>query len=400
MCRIYLDNAATSYPKPRAVTEAMMHFAYNCGASPGRGAYAESRFASTELEGCRKKINSLINGTDPAHIIFTLNTTDALNLAIYGIYLGHKKRKPSERLHVVTTVMDHNSVLRPYHALQNMGVDVTFVDGDPKTGLVDPFDVAAALTPRTCLAAVIHGSNVTGTVQDIAAIGDCCRKRHVPLLVDAAQTIGHQPIDVQAMNIDLLAFPGHKGLLGPLGTGGLYIRPGLESCMESVRQGGTGSISETPHQPTALPDKFECGSHNTIGIVGLATAVQWIQDQTPAALWQHESQLIEQILDGLHRLDEVLLLGPQGLKDRCGVFSIVVRDQTPLQIAQKLETDHGVLTRSGLHCAPFAHQLIGSAGDAGATRLSLGPFLSPEDIDHALHAISEVCRSPKVAATV
>jgi cysteine desulfurase family protein len=398
MSRIYFDNAATSYPKPPAVTDAIVHFSKMCGASPGRGAYAESRLASSELERCRNNINTLINGENPKHVIFTLNTTDALNLAIYGIYQSHLKSTSSRRLHMVSTVMDHNSVLRPFHALKDQGVDVTFVEGNPQSGLVDPDKFAAALTPQTCLAAVIHGSNVTGTVQNIAAIGDRCRSRQVPLLVDAAQTIGHQPIDVQAMGIDLLAFPGHKGLLGPLGTGGLYIRPGVEPFLEPYRQGGTGSASEAPYQPMALPDKFECGSHNTLGLIGLSEAITWIRKETLTALWRQECIQIEQMLNGLRKLDDVQLLGPQGLENRCGVFSIMVNNFTPQEVSEKLEQDHGVLTRSGLHCAPFAHQQMGSSCHNGATRLSLGPFLTTDNIEHALHAISEISRTTSVVA--
>ncbi len=400
MPRIYLDNAATSYPKPPGVTDAMVRFANSCGASPGRGSYSESQVAASELERCRLQLNQLINGKNPNHIIFTLNTTDALNLAIYGIYLSQQKLDSSRRLHMVTTAMDHNSVLRPFHALRDFGVDVTFITGDPETGLVDPDVFAAAITSETCLAAVIHGSNVTGTVQDIAAIADRCRSKQVPLLVDAAQTIGHLPIDVEAMGIDLMAFPGHKGLLGPLGTGGLYIRPGLEGLLEPMRQGGTGSISEHPYQPTEMPDKFECGSHNTIGLIGLSEAVTWILDQTIESLWTHERQLIGQMIAGLSELNGVHLLGPKGIDNRCGVFSIVVPRHAPSLVSEMLERDHGILTRSGLHCAPFAHQLIGSSTSSGATRLSLGPFLSNKDVDYAINAIAEVSRPPRVVATV
>jgi cysteine desulfurase / selenocysteine lyase len=304
--RLYFDNAATSFPKPPEVAAAMIRYATELGASPGRGAYRESIEAGRLVQQCRARLNTLINGQSPSHVVFTLNCTDAINLAIKGMARFHRRRR--EPMHVVTTWMDHNSILRPLHALAEEGVTQTRLACDPATGLVDPKHVAAAIRADTRLVAVIHGSNVSGTLQPIEAIGAICRARNVPLLVDAAQTIGHLPLDVQRMHIDLLAFPGHKGLLGPLGTGGLYIRPGLEQRIDSVREGGTGSVSERDTQPLELPDKYESGSANAVGIIGLSEGVKWILDRGVDSLWAHEQRLMQVMLDGL---------GPAAAASRC-----------------------------------------------------------------------------------
>ncbi len=383
-----MDNAATSFPKPPGVLQAMTRFARELGASPGRGAYAEAREAGRLLFQCRQRLNTLIHGEDPRHVIFTLNTTDALNLAIRGLV------RPGD--HVVTTWMDHNSVLRPYNALvQQIQLKQTRVQCDPRTGLVDPDDVRRAIRPQTRLIASVHGSNVSGTLQPIAAIGRIAREHDIPFLVDAAQTLGHVPLDVQRDCIDLLAFPGHKGLLGPLGTGGLYIRPGVERRLHTCREGGTGSVSESDVQPDFLPDRFEPGSHNAIGIIGLSEAVQWILDQTVDQLWRHEQDLIRVMIDGLSETGQMpglTYLGPQGVRDRCGVFSVRIEGfDNPQELSDLLEREYGILTRSGIHCAPLAHQTLGTYAGGGATRFSFGPFLSKQDVKYACDALGQVC---------
>jgi cysteine desulfurase family protein len=392
--RLYLDNAATSFPKPPAVMEAMVRYATQLGASPGRGAYREAIEAGRLVQQCRARLNTLINGQSPAHIIFTLNCTDALNLAIKGLVHHHRRR--GEAAHIVTTVMDHNSILRPLSGLGDEATRQTRVECDPQTGLVDPVDIAAAIEPETRLVALIHGSNVTGALQPIADIGAVCRQRGVTLLVDAAQTIGHVPIDVQRMQIDLLAFPGHKSLLGPLGTGGLYIRPGLEQKIDSVREGGTGSVSESDIQPDVLPDKYESGSANAMGIIGLSEGVKWILDRGVDALWSHERQLMQVMLDGLRDAPALRIVGAQTIDDRCGVFSIVIDGIEPTDLAAILETSHGLLTRAGVHCAPLAHRMLGThdgVRGGGTTRLSFGPFLNADDVRYAATAIQDVCRT-------
>ncbi len=396
--RLYLDNAATSFPKPPDVLAAMTRYATELGASPGRGAYAESRESGRLIQQCRERLCSLFHGQSPDHVVFTLNTTDALNLAIRGV-VGADASRPR---HVITTALDHNSVLRPLSALcEHPHITQTRLPCDPTTGLVDPEAVRRAITRDTCLIAVVHGSNVTGTLQPIAAIGGIAREHDVPYLVDAAQTLGHVPIDVQSMHIDLLAAPGHKGLLGPLGTGLLYIRPGIEKRMTTIREGGTGSLSERDTQPEFLPDRFEAGSHNTLGIVGLSQGVQWILDRGVENLWQHEQDLIRVMLDGLTDTGEMpglTLFGPPGVAHRCGVFSVRVEgfDQ-PQALSDLLERDFGILTRSGIHCAPMAHQTFGTDRLGGMTRFSFGPFLTRQDVKYACDALGQICHSRALA---
>jgi cysteine desulfurase/selenocysteine lyase len=387
--RLYLDNAATSFPKPPCVMEAMARYAEQLGASPGRGAYAEVIETARLMTQCRERLNSLINGENPNHVVFTLNTTDALNMAIKGIALHHMRR--NEPVHMITTWMDHNSILRPYNGMRLEGVEQTRLECDPETGLVDPANVEKAIRPDTKLVATIHGSNVIGTLQPIGELGTLCRKYDVPLLVDAAQTMGHVPIDVQAMDLDLVAFPGHKGLLGPLGTGGLYLRPGIEKLIDPIREGGTGSVSERDEQPDFMPDKYEPGSHNAIGIIGLGAAVGWILERGVASLWAHEQELIETMIDAIKDAPGLRLLGPKDVEHRCGVFSFVCDAMSPAELAVALESEFGVLTRAGVHCAPLAHRTMGSETNGGATRMSFGPFVTKDDVRYAASALRQCC---------
>lgn len=395
--RMYLDNAATSFPKPPAVAQAMAHYAHELGASPGRGAYAEAREAGRLMHQCRQRLNRLFNGQSPEHVVFTLNTTDALNLAIRGVI------RPGD--HLITTWLDHNSVLRPFNELMaRQQAKVTMVPCDSQTGLVDPLEIKKAIRPETRLIALVHGSNVTGTLQPIAEIGRIAREYGILYLVDAAQTLGHVPIDVQADWIDLLAFPGHKGLLGPLGTGGLYIRPGVEKEMMTVREGGTGSMSELDRQPDFMPDRFEPGSHNAIGIIGLSEGVNWILQQSVAKLWEHQQNLCRVMIDGLSDTGEMpglTYFGPQGIKHRCGVFSLRIEGfDHPQSLSDLLEMEYGLLTRSGVHCAPLAHKTIGTHSLGGTTRFSFGPFLTKQDVKYACDALGQICHQMRQSAIV
>jgi cysteine desulfurase family protein len=381
--RLYLDNAATSFPKPPEVLQAMVDYATTIGASAGRGAYAEAQASASVLKTCRERLNTLFNGENPHHFIFTLNCTDALNLAIKGLL--------TEGDHAITTWMDHNSVLRPYNFLAaERGISYTHVKVDPVTCVVDPADIRKAVRPNTKLIAVVHGSNVTGTVQPIREIGAIARELGIPFLVDAAQTAGHLPIDVQADGIDLLAFPGHKGLLGPLGTGALYIRPGLEKQLTPLRHGGTGSLSEQDTQPEFMPDKFEAGSHNAIGLAGLSEGVYWILKKTVKSLHELDQSLCRIFMETVENLDGFRYLGPQGIRHRMGVFSVQVAGYEPIALANKLEKDYGILTRPGLHCAPLAHKHLNTVACSGTTRLSFGPFLTVLDIKYAADALAQI----------
>lgn len=388
--RIYLDNSATSFPKPDAVHEAMAHYGRCIGASAGRGAYSEARKSEEIIGRCRHRLARLFHMEHGESFIFTLNATDGLNLAIKGLMRCGG--------HAVTTWLDHNSVLRPLDALRRrLDVQTTCVPCHPVTGLVDPDDVRRSIRPNTQLIVIAHASNVTGTVQPIAEIGHIARERGIPFLVDAAQSVGHLPIDLRTMPVDAMAFPGHKALMGPLGTGVLYIRPGLEKQMETLREGGTGSISEQAHQPDFLPDRYEPGSHNAIGIAGLDAALEYLLNRGIDDLRSHEIGLMHEYLAGTESLEHVTVYGPRDLKDRVGVFSIRVEGFEPIELSAILETQFGLLTRSGLHCAPLAHKTIGTYESGGTTRLSFGAFTTREDVQLILDALrSLACSRRKI----
>jgi cysteine desulfurase/selenocysteine lyase len=394
--RVYFDNGATSFPKPPGVLEAMTRYATTLGASPGRAAFAEAVEAGKLMTRCRERLNRLINGESPKHIIFGLNTSDALNLAIRGI--THHFRRHGEPVHLLTSRMEHNSILRPFNALASeFEIEQTRLECERVSGRINPDDVRAAIRPDTRLVALGHGSNVTGVIQPIEEIGAICRERNVPLLIDSAQTLGHMPIDVQAMRIDLLAFAGHKGLLGPLGTGGIYIRPGMEEIIDPVRQGGTG-VGDDWH-PTTMPAKFEAGSPNAIGIIGLSEGIRWLLDQGVEKLWAEEKRLIRIMLDGLRDLPGLTLLGSDDPDERCGVFALNINGFEPAELSALLEDQFGILTRSGIHCAPLAHEMMGTKDNGGAVRLSLGPFMTEDEVRYTLDSIAEICRAQAEVAT-
>lgn len=376
-----------------------MNYATRVGGTAGRGTYHEAREGGRIIADCRRRICSFINGENPDHVVFTLNTTDALNLAINGLVQQRLLDAPGQRVHLIATAIDHNSVLRPFNALRDHGVEWTCIDCDPGSGLVDPADIRAAIRGDTALVAILHASNVTGVIQPVAEIGAICRERGVPFLVDAAQSLGHIPVDVRSMSIDLLAFPGHKGLLGPLGTGGLYLRPGMERRVRPVRSGGTGSRSELDVQPETLPDRYEPGSQNALGLAGLCEALGWLRERGDS-LYSHERELRAAMLAGLSELDALgtepgrlglRLLGPRSVEERVGVFSLIHESLSPHELAGILEQEFGVLTRAGLHCAPRAHAAMHTRDNGGALRLSVGPFTTIDDVRYACRALGEIC---------
>jgi len=390
--RLYMDNAATSFPKPPAVTDAMVRYATELGASAGRGAYHEAIETGNLIIECRRKLRQLFRGEKPEHFIFTLNCSDALNLAIKGI-LQHA---PGAAPHAICTAIDHNSVLRPLGHLADAGaIELTCVPVDPRSGLVDPEDIRRAIRKETRLISVTHVSNVTGTVQDIRAIGRIARENDIPYLVDAAQSARHLPIDVQEDCIDLLAAPGHKGLLGPLGTGILYIRPGIEKILDPIREGGTGSVSENDRQPNFLPDRYEPGSHNAIGIAGLLEGVKWLLDRGVEKIAEHDLDLVRTFIEGVGDVEGLTYFGPRGVRNRLGVFSVRIDGWEPYELAGILESHYGILTRPGLHCAPRIHATLGTLDKGGTTRFSFGPFLSVRDVRYATDALAEIAASCK-----
>ncbi len=381
--RRYFDNAATSFPKPPGIGEVMRQQIEQCGASAGRGAYREAVEAGRMLEQTRAAVRQALGCAPADGVIFTLNGTDALNLAIKSL-VGRMD-------HVVTTTLDHNSVLRPLHALQQRaGVAVTHVRPTLESTRLRPEQIRETLRPQTRLVVINHASNVTGVLQPIEEIGEICRERGVPVLVDAAQSAGHVPIEFARLPVDLLACPGHKGLLGPLGTGILVMRPEIAEKMQTVREGGTGSRSENLDQPASLPDKFESGSHNTVGLAGLEAALEWIARRGIPSLRIDELRQSRTLLERLLAIPGLRLFGPTRAEERVGVFSVRVEGFEPAELSAILEESYGVLTRSGLHCAPLAHETIGTLATGGTTRLSLGPFLNDEDTAAAAEALREI----------
>jgi cysteine desulfurase/selenocysteine lyase len=372
--RIYLDNAATSYPKPSTVTEAVGLALRKEGAAEGRSNTRAAQRVHDVVARCRERAARLFGAERPERIIFTFNGTDSLNLALHGLL------RPGD--HVVTSAAEHNSVLRPLRNLRDRGVEVSYVAADGE-GRVNPDDVQRSLRKNTRLVALVHASNVTGTIQPIDRVGEMARAAGALFLVDAAQTAGHLPIDVSRSPIDLLAAPGHKGLLGPLGTGILYVRPGVETQLQSSRQGGTGSDSEDDWQPERLPDKYESGNHNVPGLFGLEASLAWIEERTVAELRPHERELTQQLLAALTGVKGLRVYGPQSPDDRVGVVSVTLDGFEPQELATTLDTSFGIETRAGLHCAPGLHRSLGTFEGGGTLRMSVGPFTTPVETEAA-----------------
>ena len=375
--RHYLDNAATSFPKPECVYAAVDDFNRRLGAAASRGNYAAAGEAGEIVQRCRRNIARLLNAEAADCIAFACNGTDALNIALHGLL------RPGD--HVVTTAAEHNSVLRPLRMLSEMGVSSTVVPSDA-TGRVEPGDVRAALRPNTRLVVVTHASNVTGTIQPVDDIAELAQAAGVLTLLDAAQTVGHLPIDLARLPVDLLAASGHKGLLGPLGTGVLYIRPGLETEVRPLRQGGTGTASEDDQHPAAMPHRLEAGNANLPGLAGLAAASEWLLEQDIAQLRRREIELTGRLLEALNALPKAQVYGPATVAARTGVVSLTAADWTPHDLAAVLDAEFRVEARAGLHCAPQIHGYLGTR-DGGTLRLSLGAMTTPHDIDAVLAAL-------------
>jgi cysteine desulfurase / selenocysteine lyase len=388
--RVYLDNAATSWPKPELVSEVVDDYQRRLGVSVGRGAYAEADEVGEAVEKARSAIARLIAAESSERIIFTHNGTDSLNLAIQGIL------KPGD--HVVTTVVEHNSVLRPLRRLEKLhGVEVTRVACD-ELGVVRPDDIRGAIRSNTRLIVVIHASNVTGGLQPVAEIGLVAREHGILFLVDAAQTLGHIPVDVSEIGVDLLAAPGHKGLLGPLGTGVLYIRPGVEQLVDSIRQGGTGSFSSSDDQPETLPEKYESGSHNAPGIIGLGAGIGYLEQRGLVDIRQHSIELTDRLLAGLSNIPGVTVYGPRTSADRIGVVSVTFADQDAPSVAKRLEEEFRIQVRGGFQCAALMHRSLGTVERKGTVRFSVSPFNTADDIDAAIDAAKTIAGSTRTAA--
>ncbi len=382
--RVYLDNAATSWPKPPAVYEVVDDYQRRLGAPAGRSGYAEAVEVSRRIETVRRQVASLVGLKEARHLIFTFNGTDSLNLVLHGML------RPGD--HVVTTVVEHNSVLRPLARLKGVGVETTYV-GCSATGVVDPGDVRRALQANTRLVAIIHASNVTGAVQPVREIAELGHEAGALVLCDAAQSLGHLPLSLDGLGVDFLAAPGHKGLLGPLGAGVLALGPAALEHLQSVRQGGTGTQSERAQQPDDLPAKFESGNHNVPGILGLGAGVEYLVSRGIAEVEQQGQLQCQRLLDGLAGIRGVRICGPATARERVPVVSIVVEDYDPQEIALGLDAVYRVQTRPGLHCAPRMHASLGTQAHGGTVRFSLGPFSTDTEIDTAVAAVGELAGS-------
>lgn len=365
---VYLDNAATSSPKPDCVTEAVLRAMREVNANPGRAGHARSLEAAREVLNCREAVARLLGAEDPFSVLMAFNCTDALNLAIKGTL-----RRGD---HVISSLLEHNSVLRVLMELQRRG-EITVTLLRPKQdGMIDPEDVRRALTVRTRLIALTHASNVTGAIQPVAAVGEIARQEGVLYLIDGAQALGELPVDVEKLGCDLYAFPGHKGLLGPQGTGGLYLRPGR--TLRPLREGGTGSSSESMLQPEELPERYESGTLNYHGIAGLRAGAEFVQEHLNE-IYMRERELTTALFEALSAIENVTVYTPASESARVGIVSFNVGDLSSSHAADLLD-DQGFAVRGGLHCAPGAHSVLGTLR-RGAVRASVGHETTFEEVE-------------------
>jgi len=379
---IYLDNAATSWPKPESVYQTMDKFLREKAGNPGRGSHSMTVAAGKTVEETRLLVARLINAPEKERVIFTLNCTDALNLGLKGLL------RPGD--HVITSSIEHNSVARPLRKLERQGVKITRLRPSPETGVVSSRDIEQAITKDTKLVVVTHASNVNGAIQSIEEYALVTRRHNIILLVDAAQTAGKHPIDVQAHNIDLLAFSGHKGLLGPPGTGVLYV--GERVSLDTLREGGTGSHSEQEEQPSELPYRYECGTANSVGIAGLGAGLKYIFSEGWDVIRAHEESLISNLIEGLSNIPGVTIYQAKDRSRQAPVISINIEEYEPEEVGAILDQAFDIKVRPGLHCAPAAHKTLGTY-PSGTVRFSPGYFNTVEDISSALQAVGKIAKA-------
>ena len=383
---IYLDNAATSFPKPESVYQALDHFARTSLANPGRAGHRMAIGAEHALDAARHALNQFFRGEAPERWIFTMNCTDGLNLAIKGVVQAGD--------HVVTTDLEHNSISRPLQAMAKAGV-ITLTRVASEGGYVSPDAIRSAITPGTSLVAMTHASNVLGTVQPVEEIGTIVREAGALFLVDAAQSAGVIPIDLRESAIDILAFPGHKALYGPTGTGAVYVGPRSDGRIRPWREGGTGGDSSSPTQPAHLPYSLEGGTPNVLGVAGLAAGIAWVADRGPDKLRRHEVALLQRVVDWAEDSDDWRIAGRWDPATHVGALSLIVPESlAPQDIGAILDTSFDIAVRPGLHCAPYIHRTLGTFPD-GTLRLSPGPFTISEEIETFLQALSEITAAVK-----
>ncbi len=382
---IYFDNAATSYPKPKEPTKAIIKFLEKVGANPGRSGHRLSLKAGRIVEETRETLAELFKIEDPLRIIFTHNATYAINMALLGLL------EPGDR--VITTSLEHNSIARPLRYLQGEGIEVVIIKADQTTCEIDPNEIKKALKKRkTKMVALLHGSNVVGKILPIKEIGKMSRENGTYFLVDTAQTAGCVPIDVHEMNIDLLAFTGHKALLGPMGTGGLYVRPGIK--MRSLIRGGTGSRSEEDVQPRFLPDALESGTLNAAGLAGLTAGVKYIMKKGVENIRKKEIKLFKMLLEGLKEIPGVEIYGNPQPETNLAILSFNVKGLEPSEVGDILDHQYKILSRVGLHCSPWAHQTMGTY-PKGTVRFSLSIFNTQDEVKRAIEAVRKIALKGK-----
>lgn len=385
MSIIYFDNAATSWPKPPEINKAMQKYMRKIGANPGRSGHRLSVEAARVIYDAREKLAQLFSVADPLRIVLTKNATEALNIATLGFL------KPGD--HVITSGMEHNSVMRPLRLAEARGVDLTVVSCD-KEGLIDPARISGAIKKNTRAVFITHASNVTGGIMPVSDIGRITRKHGLVFCVDAAQTAGSYPIDVREMNVDLLAFTGHKSLCGPAGTGGLYIREGLEKSIEPICVGGTGSRSEMEVQPDFMPDRYEAGTPNTVGIAGLQAGVDFVLSEGVEQIKNREESLVKMFMEGIGDLPGIIIYGPAFSGRRIPVVSFNITGRDPAAVALQLDDRYKIMSRAGLHCAPSAHKTIGTYPQ-GTVRFSFSCFNTREQVARAVEALKKISKGRK-----
>lgn len=377
---IYLDNAATTFQKPKEVVEAVSEALLSLGNS-GRGAHGASLDASRVIYDTRRLLSQLFHGGDPSRIAFTANSTESLNMAVEGLF------EPGD--HVITTAMEHNSVLRPLYRLKERGLQLTIVPAD-KLGRINQKDLEDAVLENTKGIVITHASNLTGNLNDLESVGRICRKKKLLLVVDASQTAGVFPIDMESMGIDVLCFTGHKGLLGPQGTGGICVREGL--FIRPLLVGGSGVKSYSKTHPAEMPEALEAGTLNGHGIAGLHGALRYIMGIGTEAIRNRELMLMRQFYDGVRSLPGVTVYGDfseESLRQRAPIVALNIRDYDSGEVADELAESYGIYTRAGAHCAPLMHQALGTASQ-GAVRFSMSHFNKEEEIEEAIHAVREL----------
>lgn len=377
---IFLDNGATSYPKPQEVYEFMDHFYRNFGVNPGRSGYDLCLETEQMVDETRKILTSFFNGTDSNRLCFSYNSTDALNLIIFGLL---KKGD-----HAITTTLEHNSVLRPlYHLWKFEGVEVDHIPFDSE-GFVDPGDFPKKFKKNTKLVIINHASNVIGTIQPIKEIGRLCREKGIIFAIDASQSAGKIPINIETANIDVVAFTGHKSLLGPTGIGGLYVREGVE--IRHTRAGGTGVRSAVRTHLEEYPYRLEYGTLNILGVAGLNAGLKWIEKKGLQNIHEQEMKLIAMLRDGLLGADDISIYCQDDLAGHISIFSFNVNGLEAVNTSTMLDVDYNIASRSGLHCAPLVHEQLGTDKIHGAVRFGIGPFNTEEDIRTAIEAVKEI----------